>query len=760
MSMWLEILFKIEIAVMVFCIISAYRSEKKMSRTWFQLLTSALMAVGANYAVLLSPSKLFSMWAYVVYYVSTDWLIFYLLLFVSKYCNKDFVKYPRENIIRGVILVDTIGLMLNVPFHFMFDLEKMQNIYGATRYVVQFQPVMYVHYAFAYVLAANALVVLFRRAKATKNLNREKYGGLFVIITLIFASNIIINLRAFAIDVSVFFYGFGAIFVYYGVMRLIPLRLLNQGLKYVSLDMKDYLLVFDPENECVHANRSAKSFFHLNAENCLTTENAMFDWILENNLTATEDFTKNKQFTCYGKEYHVEIQYHRLVDKKNRFQGGVYIIEDRTEEVMASVKQRFLATHDNLTGVYNKEYFFVKASQLLMDNPQEEYVVVCSDISNFKLVNDIFGMEEGNNLLVRIGNSLKEQTIEGEVYGRIGSDRFALVMPKYRFRKEIFVSGPKSVSHIEEDDTYPVRIYVGVYEVTDRSMPISAMCDRAQMALETIKGDYEKRVAFYDEELRSSVLREQELTSEVSEAIAKEHLQIYLQPQLDRQGNVLGSEALIRWVHPIKGMMLPGEFIPVFEKNGTIAKVDRHVWELACKQLRRWKDMGREDMYISINISPKDFYFMDIYNVFTELVKRYDINPKNLKLEITETAIMMNFQRQLTLINKLREDGFIVEMDDFGSGYSSLNMLKDIKVDVLKLDMAFLRKSEDEERGRKILRMIIELSKQLEMPVITEGVETAEQVRFLTEMGCDIFQGYYFAKPMDIGTFEEQYMQE
>lgn len=760
MTIWLEILFKVVIAIMALCIISAHRSEKKMSKTWFQLLTSGLLSVCANYVILLTDNKLISMCSFVVYYVSTAWLMYYLLIFVSKYCNRDFVKYRREWLIKTIIVVDTLLLMLNIPLQFMFDLEKTHVIYGSVRYVVQFKFLLYVHYVFVYALVINALVVLLRKTIETKNFNRQKYGGLLVIVALIFAVNIVITLQGFAIDVSVFVYGIGAAFVYYGVMRFIPQKLLNRSFRYVSLDMKDYMLIFDPEDECVHANNSAKSFFHLNSENLLTTENAIFEWLLENNKTATKDFTKNMRFECYGKEYHLEIQYHRMEDKKKRYRGSVYIIEDRTEEVVATARQRFLSTHDSLTGVYNKEFFFVKSSQLFLDNPQEEYVVVCSDISNFKLVNDIFGMEEGNNLLVRIGNSLKEQTIEGEVYGRIGSDRFALVMPKYRFRKEIFISGPQSVSHIEEDENYPVRIYIGVYEVTDKAIPISVMCDRAQMALETIKGDYEKRVAFYDEELRSSVLREQELTADLTDAIEKHHLQIYLQPQLDRQGNVLGAEALIRWIHPIKGMMMPGEFIPIFEKNGTIAKLDRYVWELACKQLRKWKDIGREDMYISVNISPKDFYFMDIYTTFTGLVKKYEINPKNLKLEITETAIMMNLQRQLGLINKLREAGFVVEMDDFGSGYSSLNMLKDIKVDVLKLDMAFLRKSEDEDRGRKILRMIIELSKQLEMPVITEGVETAEQVRFLTEMGCDMFQGYYFAKPMDVGTFEEQYMLE
>ena len=194
------------------------------------------------------------------------------------------------------------------------------------------------------------------------------------------------------------------------------------------------------------------------------------------------------------------------------------------------------------------------------------------------------------------------------------------------------------------------------------------------------------------------------------------------------------------------------------EKNGLISEVDKYIWELACKQLKKWKSEGKEHLYISVNISPRDFYFLNIYQIFTSLVETYDISPKNLKLEITETAIVLDVNRQLELIERLRNYGFIVEMDDFGSGYSSLNMLKDIQVDVLKIDMAFLRKSKDETRSKKILHMIINLSKQLGMPVISEGVETKEQVEYLSELGCDMFQGYYFAKPMDVTSFEQLYL--
>lgn len=233
---------------------------------------------------------------------------------------------------------------------------------------------------------------------------------------------------------------------------------------------------------------------------------------------------------------------------------------------------------------------------------------------------------------------------------------------------------------------------------------------------------------------------------------------MYLQPQAVANETVIGAEALIRWNHPVRGTLGPDVFIPIFEKNGLITEVDIYMWEAACKQLRKWQDAGEKELYISVNISPKDFYFVDVYQTFVDLLEKYRITPKNLKLEITESALMMDFERHCELINKLRGLGFVVEMDDFGSAYSSLNMLKDIEVDVLKLDMAFLRQSQNTERGRAILQMIIGLSKRLGIPVISEGVETAEQLQFLAGLGCNVFQGYYLGRPMDVQQFENKYL--
>ncbi|MBQ8039245.1 MAG: EAL domain-containing protein, partial [Lachnospiraceae bacterium] len=380
---------------------------------------------------------------------------------------------------------------------------------------------------------------------------------------------------------------------------------------------------------------------------------------------------------------------------------------------------------------------------------------------DFKLINDSLGSQTGDAVLIKFANILKEKLPRAIAIGRLGNDVFAVLIAKADFERSILSKNEQQEFYFGTDmnESFPIRSYIGVYNIQDRDLPVSVMCDRARMAIATIKGDYHKRIAYYDDALRKNILREQEFVADLPDAIANDQLTMFLQPQMSAKGELLGAEALIRWIHPQKGSILPSDFIPVFEKNGLITDVDQYIWEAACKQLRKWKDAGREDLYISVNISPRDFYFLNIYKIFTKLIEKYDINPANLKLEITETAIVMDFNRQMKLINKLRQDGFVVEMDDFGSGYSSLNLLKDLHVDILKIDMAFLKKANDEERSKKILQMIIGLSCRLDMPVITEGVETAEQVEFLSKMGCDMFQGYYFGRPMSVEEFESTYLQ-
>jgi len=250
-----------------------------------------------------------------------------------------------------------------------------------------------------------------------------------------------------------------------------------------------------------------------------------------------------------------------------------------------------------------------------------------------------------------------------------------------------------------------------------------------------------------------NVIRQQQLSGQLTDAIAKQQIVPFLQPITDREGKVVGAEALVRWIHPERGTLQPADFVPVFEENGMIADMDRAVWRSVCEILADWQKT-HPDLFISINISPKDFYFMDVGEEIRKLTTEFGLPPEKLRLEITETVMMTDEENHLKTIHELRRAGFLVEMDDFGSGYSSLNMLKDMPLDVLKIDMKFLSRSDEEKKTRRILKGIVNLSEDLGYTSLIEGVETEEQYKLMADMGCQLFQGYYIARPMDTGAFE------
>jgi EAL domain-containing protein (putative c-di-GMP-specific phosphodiesterase class I) len=282
------------------------------------------------------------------------------------------------------------------------------------------------------------------------------------------------------------------------------------------------------------------------------------------------------------------------------------------------------------------------------------------------------------------------------------------------------------------------------------------MCDRASMALVTAKSNLLEQKVFYNEKMYERLLLEHELSMQLPEALQGGQLVCYLQPQSDEDGVIKGAEALVRWMHPQRGLMMPAEFVPFFERNYMIVEIDQFIWEEACKILQKWMNEGREDMYISVNVSARDLESIDVYKTLMGLVEKYDLNPSMLKVEITEGTIMQNPLRQIKLIGKLRTAGFYVEMDDFGSGYSSISMLKDIEIDAVKMDMRFFGKTDHMDRSRKIIESMVNLLRDFEMTIIAEGVETKRQVDFLSSISCDIFQGYYFSKPVTVEEFERK----
>ena len=412
-----------------------------------------------------------------------------------------------------------------------------------------------------------------------------------------------------------------------------------------------------------------------------------------------------------------------------------------------------LLQYDRLTGVYTREFFYRKLRERLDANPDKSYCIVCANVENFKLFNDTFGVREGDRLLRAIAEILRKMAGKENFCGRFRADRFLFLQeaaPRWLTGegKEL---EPEVLNH-------KVTFRWGVYEITDRNVQVEQMCDRVILAAHSIKGKYNQFLAVYDDALRAKLLREQAISDAMEPALANEEFLVYLQPKYSlKQGCIAGAEALVRWIHPQWGFMSPGEFIPLFEKNGFIPRLDRYMWDKVCRLLGQWKREGHPMIPISVNISRADIFRQDLVKTLTGLTEKYGVEPKYLHLEITESAYVDNASQIVEKLKELRQLGFPIEMDDFGSGYSSLNMLGQLRLDVLKLDMQFVRNETDKPEDRSILRDIVTMGHRLGLGIVAEGAETQQQVERLKAAGCDYVQGYFFAKPMPLDQFEEHW---
>jgi len=407
---------------------------------------------------------------------------------------------------------------------------------------------------------------------------------------------------------------------------------------------------------------------------------------------------------------------------------------------------------DRLTGLYTQEYFYQRVRDELTRDPEGEYDVVCSDVENFKFFNDLFGSSFGDRLLQAVAQGYQEQGGTG-ITARFHADQFVHLARRQGDYSAYFDYIDKTVSAAAQGR--PVTIKWGVYQVEDKSLPVEQMCDRAQLAVRQVKGRYGRRSSVYDEALRSRLLRERAITDCMEAALAGGQFLVYFQPKYRLKGDRLcGAEALVRWKHPQWGFQRPDEFIPLFEHNGFITQLDQFVWERSCMHLAEWDRQGLPSFPVSVNVSREDIYNADLEKVLVGLVKKYGLEPSRLHLEITESAYTENPEQIIQVLSHLRALGFVIELDDFGSGYSSLSMINDLPMDIIKLDMRLVQNQTTQAENLGVLYFIMDLARWMDLEAVAEGVETAEQVQRLRDAGCDIVQGYYLSKPMPVEEFE------
>lgn len=428
-------------------------------------------------------------------------------------------------------------------------------------------------------------------------------------------------------------------------------------------------------------------------------------------------------------------------------------------EFFAFKKLKYIAEYDVLTGIFNKDKFLKKTRIMLDNNRDKKFVFIRFDIDRFQLVNSFFGSSEGDRIIKYLAIGLENIAKQRQnfTYGRIEAEVFALC-GEYETEEEVYGLIEKHIEIIKSyNRNFDLVPNFGVYFLDDLTLSPGVMLDRATLAAKECKGNYIDTVGVFKPEMSIRLEKEQEIVNEMVQALQEEQFIVYLQPKYSLETNSpAGAEALVRWMHPKKGMISPGLFIPVFEKNGFIERLDHYVWEVICKYLRKWIDEGIKPHPISVNISRVDLYNPQIVEFIIGLVDKYNLPHELFQLELTETAYMDNPHIMKQVVSGLKENGFTVMMDDFGSGYSSLSVLKEIEVDVLKIDMRFFDSTgANDGRSENIIASVVRMAKWLGMPAVAEGVEKAEQVNFLGSVGCEYVQGFYFARPMPIDEYEK-----
>lgn len=418
---------------------------------------------------------------------------------------------------------------------------------------------------------------------------------------------------------------------------------------------------------------------------------------------------------------------------------------------------KYVAEFDTLTDIFNREKFYSETKRLISEHPDKRFAIIRLDINHFSLINSFFGIDEGNSLLKYIAKHLRVSTADfmGSAFGRMEADIFGICVP-FTDKKSVENFIMRSMNALQNfSSAYYIVPCFGIYITAEEDIPVSIMFDRATLAAKSCKGNYVNYFGYYNDDMRLRLEKEQEIVNDMNYALQDGQFTIYVQPKYNVMTNSpVGGEVLVRWIHPKKGMIPPSLFIPLFEKNGFVVKLDAYVWEEACKMLKGWLDQGKKPNPISVNVSRVNIYNPHFVENIIKLVDRYQIPHELFNIELTESAYTDNPDIMINAIDRLQKEGFSILMDDFGSGYSSLSMLKNIPVDILKIDMNFFVEASKKSRCESIVASIVRMSKWLNIPVIAEGVETSEQISFLREIGCDFVQGYYYAKPMCVSDYE------
>lgn len=458
------------------------------------------------------------------------------------------------------------------------------------------------------------------------------------------------------------------------------------------------------------------------------------------------------------KPYHPAIVSCRVQNVLGRHENEINKLKQAAQNEKINAMQQLLDI-DQLTGLLTQKAFLQQAADMISASRSTRYCFVYLDIASFRLINELFNMETGDTVLKTAASYFNTIVGKRGLACHLTADSFAILLPEDMLDMSLLIQGLDAMMH--SLTVYrTVAFFAGVYQVSNIYLTPNQMLDRAHMAMASVKNSHGRRYAFYDDELHTKMMDEQIIARKISSAMKDGQLFVKYQPiyKIDIEARTMApvaAEALLRWQHPEQGIIRPGRFVPILEKNGFINRVDRFAWEQACRFLSRQRDWGLDIKPVSINVSHMNFYDMSFVDYLLRLLRKYDLQPWMLWLELTERSYNHAPEQLGKILRRLNSCGFSVILDDFGSSFSSLGILRDLTVDMLKIDVRRLYSQGSHARVDIILQGIIHMAKKLDMQVIAEGVETPAQAEMLQIMGCQTMQGFHYARPLNSDAYIE-----
>ena len=733
----------ISAALCLVFIVQSFKKRTLLGNSLGRVLIMMLIGVVAYYVNYHSTNEYVMYFAESTCHASYDWMLLFMTSFVwelTGHTKHTFLK----NFYIVLVSIDSAAILTNPINHFVFSYQIRQGIFNTVA-LVEPKAFFWMHLLVGCSMIGIIMFMLVRGILTTSRYYRVRYeivGGL-CLLTMLFILVFIYDDHT-VIDLSKLFMGVAALFLNVASFDFQPLRLMRNLQNYVEENMSDATIIYDNKGHILKINAKAKSLI---AENVRQSRDSLLAYLeLEDEENRTIKIINDCTYEVVCKPKY---------DDRNFYVGSTFIFYDVTENMKRLEREHKVATIDSLTGCYNRAGFMEHADKFIEDKEiTGGYVVMVSGIRDFKGINGLYGTRAGDRVLKEIARRFADYSFSVPMlYGRTAEGKFTSILPLDYLDKIV-----NELSHvqipIEDEMSVNVNMCHGFVVMSDMTKSVEYYYEIALLALAECKKNVSNIVLEYSDAMAMEQRRTQTLIAEMHEAVEKGEFYIELQPQVDLKTNsVSGAEALVRWNHPTLGKIAPTEFIPLFEENGFISNIDKFVWEKTAETLKMLSDEGAYDGSISVNVSRVDVTAMNVAEEFERIVEKYGIEPERLHIEITESACEGNKEALISMMNSLRDKGFVVEIDDFGSGYSSLNALMELPFDVVKLDMDFMRDKEADFKGGVIVNAMAGMIHDLDARIVVEGVENVDNVKKALGIDGDAAQGYHYSRPIPVEEF-------